>query len=140
MSPALTHIAVQVRDLAACARFYADDCGMRPNHARADADGPPRVIWMAEPGKEDDFILARLAGCGAPRREDDCGHLDFALEGRAAVDAVAARARTASWSGRRARCPTPSATTVGSAIPTAASSRSAAVSRSGLARPAASPR
>ncbi len=93
MRPILTHIAQQVRELDASADFYARYCGMRIIHRRA-RDGRAHVIWLAEPGKEDDFIIVLISGGrGEPQAEDDYGHLGFAMDSRAEVDAVAERAR-----------------------------------------------
>jgi catechol 2,3-dioxygenase-like lactoylglutathione lyase family enzyme len=92
MRPSLTHIALHCEDLDASIAFYRDYCGMEVSHDRADAHG--RVVWMAEPGKERDFVIVMISG-GRPRRQadDDFSHLGFALESREAVDRVAARAR-----------------------------------------------
>ena len=52
-----------------------------------------RIVWLAEPGKQDDFILVFIPG--GPRRDqraDDISHLGFAMESREAVDEVASRA------------------------------------------------
>jgi catechol 2,3-dioxygenase-like lactoylglutathione lyase family enzyme len=95
MAPALTHIALHVRDLDACVAFYRDFCGMRLVHERADA-GAQRVVWLAEPGKERDFIIVLVpGGPGRDQAERDYSHLGFALDSRAAVDAMAAKAAAA---------------------------------------------
>lgn len=91
MAPRLTHIALQVGDIDASVAFYAEFCGMRQSHRRSD-DGV-RVAWIAEPGRQDDFVfvLIERAGHRAPA-EEDFGHLGFALESREAVDEMARRA------------------------------------------------
>ena len=92
MTTVLTHIAAHVRDLDACIRFYQSYAGMELVHDRADEGN--RVVWLAEPGRETDFILVLIPG--GPRRDQplhDFSHLGFALDSRAAVDAVAERAR-----------------------------------------------
>jgi catechol 2,3-dioxygenase-like lactoylglutathione lyase family enzyme len=95
MTPALTHIALHVRDLDACVAFYRDFCGMRLVHERGEA-GAQRVVWLAEPGKERDFIIVLVpGGPGRDQAERDYSHLGFALESREAVDAIAARAGAA---------------------------------------------
>ncbi len=95
MTPTLTHLALHVRDLDACIAFYRDFCGMRCVHERADGEGG-RVVWLAEPGREADFILVLLAGGpGRDRGERDYSHFGFALESRAAVDEIAAKAQAA---------------------------------------------
>jgi catechol 2,3-dioxygenase-like lactoylglutathione lyase family enzyme len=94
MSPNLTHVAMHVRDLDACVAFYREFCGMRVVHERTD--GSSRVVWMAEPGREKEFVLVMLAGGpGKDQAAQDYSHLGFALDSRAAVDAVAARAQAA---------------------------------------------
>lgn len=95
MKPVMTHIALQVRDLDACVAFYRDFCGLAVVHQRGRDTGHP-VVWMAEPGRERDFVIVFLpGGRGRGQAADDYGHLGFALESRAAVDAVAERARDA---------------------------------------------
>jgi catechol 2,3-dioxygenase-like lactoylglutathione lyase family enzyme len=65
---------------------------MQVVHERLDAG--QRVVWMAEPGREHAFILVMVPG-GAARQQSatDYSHLGFALDSRAAVDAVANQAR-----------------------------------------------
>lgn len=88
----LTHLALHVSDLDACVAFYERYTGMRITHDRAAAG--QRVVWLAEPGREADFILVMISGGpGRQQRADDFSHLGFALEHRAAVDAIAERAR-----------------------------------------------
>jgi catechol 2,3-dioxygenase-like lactoylglutathione lyase family enzyme len=94
MPAVLTHIALHVRDLDACAAFYRDFCGMQTVHERGSAG--QRVVWLAEPGKEREFIIVLVpGGPGRRQAENDYGHLGFALETRADVDAIAARAAAA---------------------------------------------
>ena len=61
LTPTLTHLALHVRDLAACVAFYRDYCGLTPVHERDDGKGG-QVVWLAEPGRESEFILVVLAG------------------------------------------------------------------------------
>lgn len=107
MRPTLTHIALHVRDLDACVAFYADFCQLRIAHTR-EQNGR-RVVWMAEPGREQEFILVLIpGGPGRDQRGDDFSHLGFALDSEAAVDAIAARARAAGcllWEPRRESYP-----------------------------------
>ena len=94
MPPALTHIALHVRDLDACIAFYREFCGMAVVHERADRGH--RVVWLAEPGREYDFIIVMIpGGPGRQQGEQDYSHFGFALESRAAVDAMAERAADA---------------------------------------------
>jgi catechol 2,3-dioxygenase-like lactoylglutathione lyase family enzyme len=94
MPAVLTHIALHVRDLDACARFYRDFCALKTVHERSSAG--ERVVWLAEPGKERSFILVLVPnGPGREQAANDYSHLGFALDSRAAVDAMAARASAA---------------------------------------------
>ncbi len=94
MRPALTHLALHVRDLDACVAFYRHYCGLAV--VRERGSGGNRVVWVAEPGREKEFILVLLTGGpGRDQAENDYSHLGFALESRAEVDAIAAQARAA---------------------------------------------
>jgi len=98
MTPAFTHLALHVRDLDACIAFYRDFCGLSVVHQREDAGaaGDGRVVWLAEPGREKDFVIVLLpGGPGRDQAAGDFSHLGFALDSRAAVDAVAAKAERA---------------------------------------------
>lgn len=92
--PRLTHLALHVRDLDACLRFYADFCGLQETHRRES--GPQTIVWLAEPGREQDLVFVLMNG-----GEDlhlgsrDYRHFGFALPSRKAVDALAERARQA---------------------------------------------
>src|SRR5688572_31128731 len=90
----LTHLALHVRDLAASLAFYERFCGLRCIHRRGEPGQGPSVAWLAEPGKEREFILVFISGGPTRSAEgNDFSHLGFALESREAVDAVAARAQ-----------------------------------------------
>ena len=94
MPASLTHLALHVRDLAAMQSFYRDFCGLRVVHERQDGD--VRVVWLAEPGRERDFIIVLIpGGPGRDQAEGDYSHFGFALESRDAVDRLAERARAA---------------------------------------------
>jgi catechol 2,3-dioxygenase-like lactoylglutathione lyase family enzyme len=90
--PSLTHIALHCEDLDASVAFYRDYCGLHISHDRADAHG--RVVWMAEPGKERQFVIVMISGGKVHSQADgDFSHMGYAMESRAAVDAIAARAK-----------------------------------------------
>jgi catechol 2,3-dioxygenase-like lactoylglutathione lyase family enzyme len=92
MRPVLTHIALHVRDLQAGVRFYEELCELKCVHRRGDPARPGAVAWLAEAGKERDFILVLISGGPARSVEgSDYSHLGFALDSREAVDQVAAR-------------------------------------------------
>jgi catechol 2,3-dioxygenase-like lactoylglutathione lyase family enzyme len=91
MTPTLTHIALHVRDLDACAAFYRDFCDLSVVHDRAEEAG--RVLWLAERGREHDFVIVLLPnGPDRERDETDYSHFGFAVDSEAAVDALAAKA------------------------------------------------
>lgn len=60
MTPTFTHLALHVRDLEACIAFYRDYCAMEIVHERHD--GGTRIVWLAEPGREREFIFVLLPG------------------------------------------------------------------------------
>lgn len=94
MYPRITHIALHVEDLDACVDFYREYCAMAVTHRRG-GEGQ-RIVWMAEPGREGDFIFVMMnGGHNLDLPERDYRHFGFALQSRAAVDAIAARARRA---------------------------------------------
>lgn len=93
MSAAFTHLAMHVRDLEACVDFYETYAEMRLTHDRVN-DGK-RVVWLAEPGKEKDFIVVLIpGGPGREQSSTDYSHLGFALDSKEAVDAIANKARS----------------------------------------------
>ncbi|MCF7202404.1 VOC family protein [Pseudomonas oligotrophica] len=94
MRPTLTHLALHVPDLDACIAFYQRFCGMHVFHERAGKGS--RIVWMAEPGREREFIFVIMPG-GVDRQlaANDYSHFGFALPSRAAVDALADQAREA---------------------------------------------
>lgn len=95
MAVNFTHIALQVRDVDACVSFYRDFCGLELVHERLNDKGR-RIVWMAEPGKESDFVFVLLpGGAGRDQSETDFSHFGFAMTSRDAVDAVAARGHAA---------------------------------------------
>jgi catechol 2,3-dioxygenase-like lactoylglutathione lyase family enzyme len=94
MTPAFTHLALHVRDLDACIAFYREFCGMRVMHEREDAG--TSVVWLAEPGREGEFIIVLIpGGPGRDQSDRDFSHFGFALDSRDAVDAIAAKAQVA---------------------------------------------
>lgn len=88
----LTHLAMHVADIHAMVDFYRRYCDMRVIHERS---GSKKIVWLAEPGREKEFIFVLMSG-GTPVRpaEDDYSHLGFAVESRERVDQIAELART----------------------------------------------
>lgn len=94
MPISLTHIALHVRDLDACVSFYESYAGLIIVHRR-ETHGK-RVVWLAQPGRESEFILVLLpGGPGRNQAAEDFSHLGFALDSQHAVDEIAARAARA---------------------------------------------
>lgn len=92
MSPALTHLALHVRDVDACISFYQNYAQMRLTHDRTK-DGK-RVVWLSEPGKESEFVMVFIpGGPGRDQISSDYSHLGFALDTKDAVDIIADKAR-----------------------------------------------
>jgi catechol 2,3-dioxygenase-like lactoylglutathione lyase family enzyme len=95
MAAAFTHVALHVRDLAACVAFYRDFCGLKIVHERGET-GDPHAVWLAQEGREREFIFVLLpGGPGRDQAERDFSHFGFALNSRDAVDAIAAKAEQA---------------------------------------------
>lgn len=99
-----THVALHVRDLEACVAFYRDYCDLAVVHQRRDSEGG-QVVWLAEPGRERDFIFVLLpGGPGRDQTDRDFSHFGFALASKTAVDAIAERAEGAgclAWAPRQ---------------------------------------
>ena len=132
MATTMTHIALHVRDITARETFYTEFCGLKAVHERRDPEVESRVVWLAEPGRENEFIYVLISGGpGRDQAEKDYSHAGFAMESRAAVDAVAAKAKAAGcliWEPREE--PIRSATIAVCAIQTAMRSSSVMVNRS----------
>jgi catechol 2,3-dioxygenase-like lactoylglutathione lyase family enzyme len=94
MPASLTHIALHVPDLEACITFYRDFCGLQIIHQRPGKGS--KIVWMAETNKQLSFIFVLMPG-GQQRHpaSDDYSHFGFAVESRAAVDLLAAKAQAA---------------------------------------------
>lgn len=91
-APTLTHVALHVKDLSACVDFYEAYCGLKVIHQREEYG--KTVLWMAENGREKEFILVLIpGGPGRNQLDEDFSHLGFAVESKAAVDAIANKAR-----------------------------------------------
>ena len=95
MRPVLTHIALQVASMEQSLDFYCNFCGLEVVHQRATDGGG--VVWLGHPDTSDQFIFVLIQSDvrRPPQNERDYSHLGFALDSRAAVDEVAARATQA---------------------------------------------
>ncbi len=91
MFPRITHIALHVRSLTDCVTFYARYCRMDIVHQRRSGD--KEIVWMAESGREKDFIFVLMnGGEDLVLSGNDYRHFGFAVETRDAVDDIAAQA------------------------------------------------
>ncbi|PCI29124.1 MAG: glyoxalase/bleomycin resistance/dioxygenase family protein [SAR324 cluster bacterium] len=92
MNPRITHIALHIQNLDDCIHFYQNFCQMHVIHQREQAGR--HTVWLAEEGREKDFIFVLLSG-GQKHEQphDDYSHFGFAVESRAAVDQIAIKAR-----------------------------------------------
>lgn len=92
----MTHVALHVSDVMACAAFYQQYCALEIVHERRSSDTGEPIYWMAEAGRERQLIIVLLPG-GRRRNQptNDYSHLGFALGSREQVDGVAERARQA---------------------------------------------
>ena len=91
VTPAATHCALHVHDLAESIAFYERYCGMRVvrEHGRKEP-----TVWMAAKGQERQFVLVLVSG-GERRRQsrNDMTHYGFAVAAREDIDRIAERAR-----------------------------------------------
>lgn len=93
MTPAFTHCALHVQDVDASISFYEQYCGMKVVHSHG-SNPEERTVWMAEKGRESDFVLVLVSrGKRQSRMEGDMTHYGFALGSRDEVDAIAKRAK-----------------------------------------------
>ena len=76
----LRHVALQVRDLEGCERFYVDLLGMRVEW-RPDADN----VYLT--GGQDNLALHRIHGTHADNTQQRLDHIGFMLKHIEAVDA-----------------------------------------------------
>jgi len=91
MNPNMTHIALHVEQLDACVGFYRQYCQLRVIHERHKRG--KRVIWMAEQGREHQFVMVLLGEGGRHQQgKQDFSHLGFAVDSKAEVDRIAAEA------------------------------------------------
>jgi catechol 2,3-dioxygenase-like lactoylglutathione lyase family enzyme len=92
MTPCFTHCASHVADLDRSIEFYRDYCGLKI--VKEHGEGSGRTVWLASPGREQDFVLVLLGG--GPRHaqeEADMTHYGFAVGAREDIDRIAARGR-----------------------------------------------
>ncbi len=94
-SPRWTHWAIHTHDLDATVSFYREYCGLQISHERIAGDDNHRVVWMAEPGREKDWVVVLIPnGPKRNRLDNDYSHVGFAVSSREEVNRIAERART----------------------------------------------
>ncbi len=92
MWPRMTHVALHVEDLDRCIDFYHRYCNMQIIHDRTKHS--QRIVWMAEPGREKDFIFVIMNhGENLYLSNKDYRHFGFAVESKDEVDAIAEKAK-----------------------------------------------
>jgi catechol 2,3-dioxygenase-like lactoylglutathione lyase family enzyme len=89
----LTHVALFVRDIDRLIDFYHRYVGLHVVHDRVD--GGVRVVWLSEQEHEPEFVIVAIhlapGDTGVPPH---MAHFGYDLPSRAAVDAIADRARS----------------------------------------------
>ncbi len=92
LHPRLTHLALHVTDIDACIDFYQYYCHMEISHERCT--GHQRIVWMAEPEREKEFVFVLMnGGSNLNLSKDDYRHFGFAVASRVLVDDIAHRAK-----------------------------------------------
>ena len=84
-----THVALQVRSIERSVAFYERYCGMRIIHDRTDDF---RVVWIGWGEPPHRFALVLLEDPYEQNTQPELQHLGFAVDSRAEVDEIAARA------------------------------------------------
>ena len=91
MRPRFTHVALRVKDLDRSVAFYAKYPRLVVCHERVDEG--TRVVWLAERTEDPEFVFVLIPMPHAQVERPGVHHFGFTVEDRAAVDAVAAKAR-----------------------------------------------
>lgn len=95
MKTSFTHCALHVQDLDRSIAFYERFCGLKVlrRHGEGANDA---AAWLAEEGRETEFVLVLLEGGGRQdRAEGDMTHYGFAVADRSDVDKIAEEGRAA---------------------------------------------
>lgn len=93
--PAFTHCAIHVRDVERSIAFYERFCGMTLVHEHG-GDPRQRTVWLAEEGREAQFVLVIVpGGAGHDPADGDMTHYGFAVASRDDIDRIAREGREA---------------------------------------------
>ncbi len=84
-----THVALQVRDIERSIGFYARYCGLKVVHDRNDN---LRVVWLGWGEDPPRFAIVLLEEAYEQNVQPPWQHVGLAVESRAEVDAIHARA------------------------------------------------
>ena len=84
-----THVALQVRDMQRTIAFYRRYCAMQVVQDRTDSF---RVVWMGWGERPPRFVLVLLETPYEVNRQPEYQHIGIAVDSRAAVDEIYARA------------------------------------------------
>ena len=90
--PRLTHVALRVRDLDRSVAFYGRFARLAVAHEREEEG--TRVVWLAEEPVHPSFVFVLIPMSHTDADRPGVHHFGFALPDRAAVDALAADARS----------------------------------------------
>ena len=94
MPPFMTHLAYHVEEVSPCIEFYEEFCQMKVTHRRKDEEKGIDVVWLAEEGKEKQFIIVLIGkGQSHEQRPNDFGHVGFAVKSKEEVDRLAKLAK-----------------------------------------------
>jgi catechol 2,3-dioxygenase-like lactoylglutathione lyase family enzyme len=85
-----THVALQVRAIEASIRFYERYCEMRPVHDRTEDN--VRVVWLGWGEDPPQFVIVLLERDYETNAQPPVQHIGMAVDSRAEVDAIHARA------------------------------------------------
>jgi catechol 2,3-dioxygenase-like lactoylglutathione lyase family enzyme len=92
MRPTCTHIAIFAHDLDRAVDFYRRYAELKEVHRRVD--GGVSVVWLAERGRETEFVIVLIAAeHAAPVTPAPLAHIGYSVESRAEVDRLARAAR-----------------------------------------------
>lgn len=92
MGTRLTHFALHLDAIEECIRFYERYCHLKM--ADDQERGGRRVVLLAEPGRESEFVVQLLGGGeDQPAAPQTDSHFGFAVDSREAVDDVIAKGR-----------------------------------------------